>query len=289
MYSIKNSRIIGRWNKKAYTPVKTLGSGGIGKIYLVRDEWGRIFALKISTDLVSITKEYRFLKKFGDKCLSPKVYELDDCNIEGKTFYFFIMEYIEGFTLKEAIKHRKLSLRDKVSIVRIISSMLKQINSEGYVYTDLKHENIMIDKRNGLIRLIDLGSIVRMGDAVKEYTAMYDRKSWGMGTRVADTSYQMFTIMILFITLLLGNDIEPGKDRLEDISKKLRNMKLPEELNHLMDRYLNGSITNPGMLYCELGEICLSKLQRSRLTQVLDIAIAFMSLLLVILIGTIFT
>lgn len=289
MYRIKNYRIIGRWSRKAYTTVKTLGSGGIGKIYLVSDDSGKTFALKISTDIVSITKEYKFLKKFGDICQSPRVYELDDCNIEGKLFHFFIMEYIEGFTLKEAIKRKKLTLRSKISIVRILASMLKQINTEGYVYTDLKHENIMIDKEKGLIRLIDLGSIVRMGDTVKEYTAMYDRKSWGMGTRVADTSYQMFTIMILLITMLLGNDIEPGKDRLEDIFKKLRNMGLPEDLYQLMDRYLKGSITNPGMLYCELGEISLNKPQMSRLTQVLNIAIAFMSLLLAILVRTIFT
>lgn len=288
MYSNKYGIITGRWSKKTYTPVKRIGIGGIGEIYLVKDTSESSFALKISKDLVSITKEYRNLKKFGDKCFVPKVYELDDYERGDTVYHFFTMEYIEGCTLKEALRSGKLSMKCKLDIMRVLANTLKQINSEGYAYTDLKHENIMIDKRKGLVRLIDLGSMVKLGDTVKEYTPMYDRKSWNMGGRVADLSYQMFAFMIFFITMLLGRDIEPGKDKLEAVMKKLKKMGMPEELHHMLNRYMKGSITNFSMLYDELGDICLCRTDDGRLNTALNVVIAFLSILLAVLIGTIF-
>ncbi|HYF75340.1 MAG TPA: hypothetical protein VD757_02030, partial [Candidatus Nitrosocosmicus sp.] len=100
MYSNKYDKLRGRWSGKTYTQLRKLGSGGIGEIYLVADDSGECFAMKISQDLVSITKEYANLKKFFGMCFVPEVYELDDCEKNNRLYHFFIMEYIEGYTLR---------------------------------------------------------------------------------------------------------------------------------------------------------------------------------------------
>ena len=55
-YSNRYDSIRGRWSGKKYIFQRKLGSGGIGEIYLVKDESGKSYAMKVSRDLVSITK-----------------------------------------------------------------------------------------------------------------------------------------------------------------------------------------------------------------------------------------
>ena len=288
MYSNKYDRLKGRWSGKVYTLLKKLGAGGIGDIYLVTDEAGKSYAMKISQDLVSITKEYSNLSKFSGMCFAPKVFELDDCEKNNKLYHFFIMEFIEGYTLRDAITKEKLSFGSKLDIVTILAEVLKGINEQGFVYTDLKYENIMIDKRNGLIRLIDLGSITAIGDRVKEYTPMYDRFNWNAGSRTADLSYQVFAIIILLISMLLNKDINPEAEKLPKVLSRLKKCCFPQGLYDMINGCLDGSISDCGSLCDRLGTICRFSFAGRRLTHALNAVIAFLSVLLAVLIRTVF-
>lgn len=289
MYSNKYDRVKGRWSGKTYTLLKKLGAGGIGEIYLVADDDGKSYAMKISQDLVSITKEYSNLNKFSCMCFAPNVYELDDCEKNNKLYHFFIMEFIEGYTLRDAISKEKLSFCSKLDIVTIVAEVLKGINEQGYVYTDLKYENIMIDKRNRLIRLIDLGSITPIGDRVKEYTPMYDRSNWNAGSRTADLSYQVFAIIILLISMLLNKDINPEAEKLSVVLSRLKKCSFPQGLYDMVNSCLDGSIADCGSLCDRLGTICRFSFAGRRLTHALNAVIAFLSVLLAVLIRTVFT
>lgn len=288
MYSNKNDKVKGRWSGKIYTLIRKLGEGGIGEIYLVADDYGDNYAMKISRDLVSITKEYSNLNKFSGMRLVPKVYELDDGEKDNKLYHFFIMEYIEGCTLRDALLKKKLAFGSKLDIVRIIADALKGINDRGYVYTDLKYENIMIDSKNGLIRLIDLGSITPIGGRVKEYTPMYDRSRWNAGSRTADPDYQVFTLIILLISMLLNKDVNPDRERLDRVLERLKKCSFPKALYETVDGCLDGSIADCGSLCRSLDCICRCSFTGRRLTNALNFIIAFLSVLLAVFIRTVF-
>lgn len=288
MYSNKYDRVKGRWSGKAYTLLEKLGAGGVGEIYLVADDYGERFAMKICQDLVSITKEYSNLNKFRGMCFAPKVYELDDCEKNNKTYHFFIMEYIEGCTLRDVLSKEKLTFGNKLDIVRIVADVMKSINDQGYVYTDLKYENIMVDRKNKLIRLVDLGSITPIGERVKEYTPMYDRSNWNAGSRTADLSYQVFAIIMLLISMLLNKDINPEKEKLPKVLCQLKKCSFPEGLYDTVNGCLDGSIADCGSLCNRLGVICRCSFAGRRLTYALNAVIAFLSVLLAVLIRTVF-
>lgn len=252
MYSIKCDNIRGIWTGKDYSVIRTLGSGGIGDIYLVEDQEGKLLALKLSNDMISITKEYNFLQRLKHKDFIPQVYDLDDFSKHGKTYHYFTMEYIEGYTLKSGLKKENLDFKTKLDIMRVIANIIRQINELGYIYTDLKHENIMIDGKNKLIKLVDLASLVEIGSTVKEYTPMYDRLSWGKGRRVADLSYQMFVIAMLFISMLLGKSMDPDKDQLELHMKSLRKRKVPPKVSEIIKSCMEGKIGSCDVLYNEM-------------------------------------
>jgi serine/threonine-protein kinase len=279
MYSNKYDKIEGMWTHKTYTLLKRLGTGGIGEIYLVQDAAGEIMALKLSDDIISITKEYKFLCRFKDNNFVPKVYDLDDFSNKGKTYHYFTMEYIEGYNLKVALKANSMDIKTKLNLMCIIVQIIKKINDEGYIYTDLKHENIMVDGRNGLIRLIDFGSLVQLGTSVKEFTPMYDRLCWGKGKRVADRSYQTFVIAMLFISLMLNRSLDPNKEKLESAMRSLRK-KMPSRIFVIITECLEGRVLDCGALYNEIS--CAAEEHRypDKLRVALNLLIATLILLL---------
>jgi serine/threonine-protein kinase len=280
MYSNKYDKIIGQWTGKTYTLIRRLGAGGVGEIYLVQDSYGTILALKLSEDMISITKEYRFLCRFKDKGFVPKVYDLDDFSKQDKTYHYFTMEYIRGINLKSAIKNNTMDIKTKLNLMCIIVQILKQINEEGYIYTDLKHENIMVDSKNSLIRLIDFGSLVQTGSSVKEFTPMYDRLCWGKGIRIADGRYQSFAIAILFISLVLNKSLDPDKDKLEQIMSSFRRKKVSARVFEVIANCLEGQVGDCNTLYHQISCAAEGQKYPDRMKIALNLLIAVLILLL---------
>lgn len=280
MYSNKYDKIAGKWTGKTYTLLKKLGAGGVGEIYLVQDCYGEVLALKLSDDIISITKEYKFLCRFKDKGFVPRVYDLDDFSKENKVYHYFTMEYIRGYNLKAALKSSSMDIKTKLNLMCIVIQIVKQINEEGYIYTDLKHENIMVDGKNSRIRLVDLGSIVEVGNSVKEFTPMYDRLCWGKGSRIADLRYQTFAIAILFISLMLNKSLDPSKDKLELAISGLKKKKVPPKLFDAITACVNGQLWDCDNLYTQIS--CAAEVQKhpDRLKTVLNLLIAILALLI---------
>ena len=186
--------VTGRWNKKKYAVISQLGKGGTARVYLALDKVsGNNVALKISENFSSLNREYNIMRLLSANKFSPQVYEIDDCKIMGKFYNYIAMEYIQGTTLKMLI-NQPIEPKTALSIIKFIAIALGILHKNGYIYCDLKPENIIYDKRKSRIVLIDFGGAVKKGSCVVEYTPVFDRSSWGIGTRRADESYDIFAL-----------------------------------------------------------------------------------------------
>ena len=280
MYSVKCKEITGRWYKGKYKIIKPIGSGGVGEIYLANHENRGLVALKVTKSMMSITKEYDAMKKYEGKDYIPAVYELDDFEIHGEIYHYFAMEYIEGYDLTKVMKG-SLPLKLKIDIFIIILQIIADINDEGLIYSDLKHENIMVDERNLTIRLVDFGSLTQLGKGVKEYTPLYDRYSWGLGTRAADISYQTFGAAMLLMTLLVGRKLTPDKDKIRSVIEILIKDNIPKTLIDLIEKVLQGDIIDCRTFLINLRKIDLSAKDKVfRINPWLDSIIAILVFLL---------
>ncbi|SHJ89120.1 protein kinase domain-containing protein [Paramaledivibacter caminithermalis] len=231
--------ITGKWNKNSYKIIKILGKGGVGRVYKSLDINNKVYyALKISQDLHSITKEYNMLNEFNSIEALPNAVELDDYEEAGKKYYFLVLEYINGENFKEYMLKKQLKLTEIVGIVIIVSMMIREFHKKGYIFGDLKLENLMIDKENREIKVIDLGGIVPKGDSIKEFTPLYDRARWNIGLRSADTKYDMFAICIMCVNLILGNEKELLNMTLNDAMGELRKRKINKKVVNLIEKGL---------------------------------------------------
>ena len=197
--------------------IELLGQGGMGAVYKVRqrdlDRWA---ALKILPDEVAhdpsfaerFQREARALALLGHQHIVT-VYDFG----QRDGVYFLLMEYIDGVTLRQAIRAGQISAKDALAIVTQICDALQFAHEEGVVHRDIKPENILIDKR-GRVKIADFGLAKLLGNSSEVPnltgthqvmgTPMYMAPEQMEGTRGVDHRADIFSLGVVFYELLTG-------------------------------------------------------------------------------------
>lgn len=194
--------ITGKWHAKQYTIIKELGCGANGVVYLAKHNNNQV-ALKMSENGMSITSEVNVLKSFakvqGTTALGPSLFDVDDWqpSVGGPKISFYVMEYIHGPHLLSFIE-QKGKAWIPVLFLQLLAD-LQMLHENGWVFGDLKPENLIITGPPPKIRCIDVGGTTLQGRAIKEFTEFYDRGYWGLGSRKAEPSYDLFAVAMMMI------------------------------------------------------------------------------------------
>ncbi|RFU60360.1 serine/threonine-protein kinase [Bacillus sp. V59.32b] len=191
--------ITGKWNKNDYKIIKELGCGANGIVYLAENN-RQYVALKLSDNGVSIMSEMNILKAFSKvqgSILGPSFMEADDYVKNGKMMPFYVMEYIKGESYLPFIQNNGQAWIG-VLMLQLLSS-LSILHKQGWVFGDLKPENLIVTLPAYKIRCIDVGGTTLVGRSVKEFTEFFDRGYWGMGSRRADPEYDLFAVAMIMI------------------------------------------------------------------------------------------
>jgi serine/threonine protein kinase len=135
-----------------------VGRGAMGSVFRARQlKSGKQVAIKVlshelaqRSDLVArFEREAYALKTFNDKNV---VAILDAGNCQGT--HYFVMEYIDGITLRTRISRGAIELDEACFITREILCGLKSAHSHGIIHRDLKPENVLLSyDKNVLIGL----------------------------------------------------------------------------------------------------------------------------------------
>lgn len=200
-YNLVSGTIIkGKWHHKAYTVHKTLGYGATGTVYLAEGKEGLV-ALKISDDSMAITSEVNVLRQFSkvQDCLGPSLLDVDDWVFpgQGKTLPFYVMEYLKGNDFLSFISKNGNEWLS-VLVLQLLSD-LDRLHQEGWVFGDLKPDNLLVVGPPSRVRWLDVGGTTMKGRSIKEFTEFFDRGYWGMGTRKAEPSYDLFAVAMIMI------------------------------------------------------------------------------------------
>jgi len=80
---------------------------------------------------------------------------------KNRTYRYYVMEKLDGITLKEYIKRRALHIDDAVHLAKTLLGMGQYLLKFDLVHGDIKPENIMVIKRKDklVFKVIDFGSI----------------------------------------------------------------------------------------------------------------------------------
>ncbi len=141
--------------------VRILGKGGMGTVYLARDErLDRNVAVKVlhSEDLAAEDRRARFLReaRTAASVRHPNVATIYEVGETEDGVPFIVMEYCEGETLAQRLRRRPLEAGELMSIARQIAAGVTAAHDGGVVHRDLKTANIMIEP-TGQVKILDFG------------------------------------------------------------------------------------------------------------------------------------
>ena len=143
-----------------YQVISLLGKGGMGEVYLARDDrLRRQVALKfLPLDLAS---DRARLRRFEHEARAASalnhpnvatIYEIGDA--DGR--HFIAMEYVAGETLAARIAQQPLELTDVLDLALQIAAALEEAHGKAIIHRDIKPANVMLTP-HGLIKVLDFG------------------------------------------------------------------------------------------------------------------------------------
>ena len=153
--------MIGKKVLNRYKIVEKIGSGGMADVYLANDELlGRKVAIKtlhaqFAVDPTFITRFKREARAAAN-LHHPNIIDVYDWGNDGD-YYFLVMEYVKGRTLKDIIlQESPLSFEKIIKYTMQICDALDTAHKNDLIHRDIKPQNIIISD-DDIPKITDFG------------------------------------------------------------------------------------------------------------------------------------
>lgn len=235
---------------RRYRPVRTLGKGAFGIVYLAKDEWiGRLVAIKLLSSKYRSNESIhqRFLQeaRIAGQLEHPNIVSIYDVDDDGEAACI-IMEYLAGGSLARLLQvEGKLDVETSLIYLRQMLVGLGAAHQMGVVHRDIKPRNILFDQ-NGTAKVsdfgvahlpIEAGGIDQAGDLTTFGTPTYMAPEQMQPGHPIDSRADLYATGLVLYEMLNGRRRHtfPGQAAFQEmyneleINGKLRRDEFPED------------------------------------------------------------
>lgn len=248
----------------SYYVLQTLGMGGMSVVYMAKHlESGKIYAVKTlrmqaATDELTVKRFQREAETLT-YLNHPNIVRIHDYGKTSRKQPFFIMDFLTGDSLGDALKKEKLLSVERVQTIFMqVLGAVAHAHKQGLVHRDLKPGNIMLLKtrqQSDFAKVVDFG-IARFEEEAQRLTRMGE--VWGspiymspeqcMGSQL-DQRSDIYSLGIVMYEALTGQVPFFGKNYVETMSKQIGepakppssanpNVFIPDKLERIIMRTL---------------------------------------------------
>jgi hypothetical protein len=169
--------------------------------------------------------------------------------------YYFLMEYVDGVNIRQALRAKQLKPAEALQIVPQICDALQYAHEENVVHRDIKPENILLDKR-GRVKIADFGLAKLLGKTVDDLTLTGTRQIVGTvpymapeqieGAKEIDHRADIYSLGVTFYEMLTG---ELPLGRFAPPSRKVQiDVRLDEVVLRTLEK-------EPALRYQQAGDV----------------------------------
>lgn len=267
-----------------YQIIRLIGVGGMGEVYeAYESRLDRHVALKIISPEIEQDKADDIAQRFINEALNlakinhPNVVIIYNADRAGD-MHFIAMEYVDGVSLKELLKKKRLGIDEVILVFLQLLEGLRCLHDHKMIHRDMKPHNIVF-RANGQLKILDFGIAKRMDD-------ISDRTQAGVivgsvpymapeirNGQLASVKTDLWSVGAVMYEALVGEPLIKempsfGKDAVKDkigivAFSKQASETIPEELQFLVKRLC---APNPVKRYSTAAEVIaeLKGIQASR-------------------------
>jgi TolB-like protein len=265
-----------------YQIVSLLGVGGMGEVYLAKDDTlRRQVALKLLP--LRFTQDPFRVRRFEKEARAasglnhPNIVTIHQIGEVDGT-HFIVTEFIEGRTLRHRMVDGPMSIMEALHIAIQVASALDTAHAAGIVHRDIKPENIML-RPDGLVKVLDFGlaklaeddepamnsnafglSATRTGVGMVMGSVQYMSPEQAQGQRM-DASTDTFSLGVVLFEMVTGHAPFTGATIADTLAAILQNAPhplkqyqsaAPPELERILG---NALAKQPGARYATTGHM----------------------------------
>ncbi|APZ96187.1 serine/threonine-protein kinase [Fuerstiella marisgermanici] len=197
--------------------MELVGAGGMGAVYKAKQKGlDRIVALKILPEefghnvkfALRFTREARTLAKLNH----PNIVALFEFGNVADTYYF-LMEFVEGSTLRDVVAAREIAPAHALAIVPHLCDALQYAHDKGVIHRDIKPENILMSV-DGSVKIADFGLSRILDNDEQQHTLTGTHQVMGTprymapeqleGTHNVDHRADIYSLGVVIYEMLTG-------------------------------------------------------------------------------------
>ena len=269
------SDLTGELIDNRYLLKHVVAAGGMATIYFALDlRLDRPVAVKIMHPHLANDEDFvgRFIReaKAAAALAHPNIVAIQDqgWNEGGVPAVFIVMEYIEGFTLRDVIAEQgALGVNESLRYFAPVLSAMSAAHKSGILHRDIKPENILISK-DGRVKVADFGLAkgAQLGSTLTvESSVILGSVSYLSPEQVerglSDMRSDVYSLGIVLFEMLTGKKPFDGESPIqiaymhvnENVaSPSTLNPAIPAELDEIV---LKATANNPDKRFKDAGEM----------------------------------
>ena len=172
----------------------------------------------------------------------PNIVQIMDKDQEDELVYV-VMEYVEGSSLEEFLRHRRLTLQEAFTVFKKISLAIEHAHRKGIIHRDINPRNVLVSSDLSTIKVVDFG--IRRVESTSEQqgtlstmvsargTLQYVAPEQAANILEADHRSDIYSLGVLLYFMLTGR-VRIGSF---DLPSRLNN-EVPPEVDPIVMRCL---------------------------------------------------
>jgi non-specific serine/threonine protein kinase/serine/threonine-protein kinase len=234
-----------------YVPLRLLGEGGMGTVYLARQEQPirRDVALKVvkaGMDSRQVMQRFEIERQALAVLDHPHVARVLDAGASERGRQYFVMEYVDGIPITRYCDQHALSTRDRLRLFIPVCQAIEHAHRRGIIHRDVKPSNILVSQVDGkpVPKVIDFG-IARATDRFPAESETFTIAGQIVGTPEymspeqagldggdIDTGTDVYSLGVVLYELLVGAlpvDLSAArKAALAEVLRAVRDTPIPK-------------------------------------------------------------
>lgn len=201
---------------KGFSHFKVIAEGGMAVLYrATQTSLDRPVAIKVlKTGLLETTQARQMFDREAQivaRLDHPNIIRVIDKGITADGMPYFVMDFIEGITLSQAIKHGSFNTAQKLRVAIQVAKALAYAHKNNIVHRDIKPGNVLIDGEENA-RVVDFGialitedtDIMRSEEGLTVGTLSYMAPEQHNGATFATAASDIYSLGVMMYLMFGG-------------------------------------------------------------------------------------